>query len=141
MTENLITGMYLGFCSYTDIKRKEIYVKPSLLLMAAGAVSCALSGREALFNAALGILLGLMILLISKASKGAVGEGDGLILMVTAFFQGFFGNLRMLMTALFLSAAASVGVLLFKRCRRDYELPFAPFLFISFIITGIGEIL
>ncbi|MBR2186844.1 MAG: prepilin peptidase [Lachnospiraceae bacterium] len=134
MAGNIITGAFLTLCSYSDIKRREIYVKPALALILLGIVFAALQGRDSLLSAFLGALTGVALIIISKLTKGAVGAGDGLVLIVTAFYQGFAGNLSILLMALFLSAVVSATALMIRKCKRDYELPFVPFMLAAFLI-------
>ena len=74
MAGNIITGAFLTLCSYSDIKRREIYVKPALALILLGIVFAALQGRDSLLSAFLGALTGVALIIISKLTKGAVGR-------------------------------------------------------------------
>lgn len=134
MAGNIITGAFLTLCSYSDIKRREIYIKPAVVLILSGIVFAALQGKESLISAFFGALTGVALMIISRLTKGAIGAGDGLVLIVTAFYQGFAGNVGMLLLALFLSAVVSATALIIRKVKRDYELPFVPFMLAAFII-------
>ena len=65
MAGNIITGAFLTLCSYSDIKRREIYVKPALALILLGIVFAALQGRDSLLSAFLGALTGVALIILS----------------------------------------------------------------------------
>ena len=138
MILSLLLTVFLIICSYTDIKKKEIYFKVLLPFFLAGVIAAAVTGREAVLAAVLGAAAGIALLLLSFITKGAIGEGDGLVLVVTGVFLGISENMRLLTFALFLSALFSVGAMILKGWKRDRELPFVPFLLAAFLIIRTG---
>ena len=78
-------------------------------------------------------------MLLSFITNGAVGEGDGLVLIVTGIYLGFVMNLRLIFFALFLSALISIGAVIIKGWKKDRELPFMPFLLTAFLIISISK--
>lgn len=138
MILSLLLTLFLIICSYTDIKKKEIYFKVLLPFFLTGVIAAAVSGREAVLAALLGAAAGIALLLLSFITRGAIGEGDGLVLVVTGVFLGISENLRLLTVALFLSALFSVGAMIIKGWKRDRELPFVPFLLAAFLIIRTG---
>jgi len=139
MILSLLLTLFLIICSYTDIKKKEIYFKVLLPFFLTGVIAAAVSGREAVLAALLGAAAGIALLLLSFITRGAIGEGDGLVLVVTGVFLGISENLRLLTFALFLSALFSVGAMIIKGWKRDRELPFVPFLLAAFLIIRTGS--
>lgn len=140
MTETILTTAFLSLCSYTDIRKRVVYLKLLIPFFIAGVLLCALSGKNAVISGAAGACAGFFILILSMATKGAVGEGDGLVLMITGFYLGFFMNLKLIFTALFLSAMCSVAAVIIKGWKKDMELPFMPFLLAAFIVIKAGEL-
>ncbi len=130
---------FLLICAYTDIRDRVIHVRVLLPFLAAGLIPAAFSGRDALISAFAGALCGAVLLILSFITKGAIGEGDGLVLAVTGVYLGFFHNIRLLFLALFLSAIVSVISIFLKGWKKDREIPFMPFLLVAFIFTEIGE--
>jgi len=139
MILSILITAFLLICSYTDIRNNEIYLKVLLPFFLAGVIIAAASGPEAVITALTGTAAGIALLIISRITKGAIGEGDGLILVVTGIFLGFSENLRLLTFALFLSALFSVGAMILKGWKKDRELPFVPFLLAAFLIIKIGD--
>lgn len=140
MILSIFVAVFLLICSYTDIKNKEIHLKVLLPFFLTGVIIAAVSGRDAVIGALTGTIAGIALLLLSFITRGAIGEGDGLVLVVTGVFLGFFGNLRLLVSALFLSALFSVGAMIIKGWKKERELPFVPFLLAAFLIIRICDI-
>lgn len=76
--------------------------------------------------------IGVALLLISKVSQGAVGEGDGWFLMITGMVLGFWSNLAVLLYGLLFCSCYSLGLIvwgcLLKVNVRKKAIPFLPFL-------------
>lgn len=141
MAANMILGTFLGICSYTDIRKKVVYVKVIVPFLLIGILLCISPLGNGIHNALYGTVVGLAILILSFATNGAVGEGDGLVLMITGFYLGFLNNIRLLCMALFLSAIVSVAAVILGKWGKKTELPFMPFLLISFLIIKVQEIM
>lgn len=117
--------------SIIDIKKKQVWIGFPVLASAVG-VFCAitedtLSLQELVLELGITIILGI----ISKVSKEAIGMGDvwviGSILLVTGVMEG----MGVLFLA-FLLAAVYGGVLwIGKRKGKDRMFPFVPFLFLG----------
>lgn len=135
----IAVAVFLAISSITDIREKVIYLRVLIPFALIGILIAASSGREAVISGAAGVIIGLLMLLLSFATKGAVGEGDGLVLMTTGIYLGFLGNLRLLCSGLFLSALFSLGAIVIRGWKRDRELPFMPFLLAGFFVVIIGD--
>ncbi len=123
----------LGICTYTDMRRKEI----SMITIGVFAIPAVILNfifvQESIWQQVGGLCVGIVLLIISKVSKGAVGEGDGYLLMITGLLLGLWGNLQLLMGALLLAAIFSSVLLIMNQADKKKELPFVPFLFISYM--------
>ncbi len=134
----ILTGVFLGICTVTDIREKAVNLWVILVFLISGAALVPFSGTGA-EEVILGLIPGALLLLLSFVTKGAVGTGDGLALAVTGILLGPLWNLKLFMTALFLTAVFSAVLLIIRKCGRDSELPFLPFLFVSFLLTSVGK--
>lgn len=86
-----------------------------------------------------GLLPGIILLLIGKVTKEAVGYGDGITMLVCGLFLGFTGSLGLLFTALLLSAFYSLVLLVIWKEKKNYTIPFLPFLlgaYMVFLMAG-----
>ncbi|MBH1941019.1 prepilin peptidase [Mobilitalea sibirica] len=85
-----------------------------------------------------GVLVGVGVIVISKATKGKIGIGDGILLCVTGMGIGFWTNIELFALALLAAAIVSIGLLALKRANRKTSIPFVPFLLLGYIVTVIG---
>ena len=74
----------------------------------------------------------VFLYLMSKATRGAVGEGDALVYLMTGVTLGFFGNIELLTLSLFFSAIVSVFLLVFRKVGKKKRIPFVPFTAIAY---------
>ena len=74
------------------------------------------------------------MMMLSAATRGNVGMGDGILLVVTGVYLGGSENLALFMMGLLLSALWSLGLLLLKKKGRKEEIAFVPFLLLSYFI-------
>ncbi len=79
-----------------------------------------------------GVAVGVFLYLMSKATRGAVGEGDALVYLMTGVTLGFFGNIELLTLSLFFSAIVSVFLLVFRKVGKKKRIPFVPFTAIAY---------
>ncbi len=133
MAESILTAVFLTVCSYTDIKKKLVSVKVIVLFFLIGALICLNSGNSAL-AVIMRLLPGVFFVILSKVSGGKIGEGDGMVLLVTGLYLGLIENVWLLCLALFLSAVFSVAVLILKKSGKNESFPFVPFMLAAFIL-------
>lgn len=130
-----IMGVLLVFSAVQDIIRKKIW----LWVIIMGAV---LIGICIPFNQNLtlqdrlgGLLIGLGVVILSKATRGKIGMGDGLLLCVTGLGLGFWANMELFFVALFAAALICAILLAFRLADRKKSIPFVPFLLLGFVVT------
>ncbi len=132
-------GILLLFTAIQDLRSKHI----SNWSILAGAVliciSIPFSHSLTLVDRGFGILVGILVILISKATKGKIGMGDGLLLSVTGLGLGFWGNLELFALALFAAAIVSIALLITRLANRKTSIPFVPFLFLGYILHFISS--
>ncbi len=123
----------LVICTYTDIRSREVSVK---VLFGFGVVETVLLLFEFLADGIYlptGIFVGAAMWIVSRFTKGAVGEGDALLLIVTGILLSLEESLVLLIGASFAAAVCGVFLLIFTKTGRKEELPFVPFLLASYI--------
>ena len=122
--------MLMIIASVVDIKKKEI---PVVLIGLCGVLAAAsfiygfVMGTVGI-EEALSLVPGLAMTLISLATRGALGIGDGLMLICIGPVLGLDETCAGLLIALFLSCLFSVGILACKKGNRKSQIPFIPFL-------------
>jgi len=127
-------GVMLFACGIQDIYKKKI----TLWMVAAGAVFLGICvpflTSFSLWDRLGGIAVGVGVVLISIATAGKIGLGDGLILCVTGLGLGFWGNMELFAIALFAAAVISIILLVLRIADRKKSIPFVPFLVIGYIV-------
>ncbi len=134
----IILGTALLICTVTDLKYKEIYmpvVIAGLLL-----VLCFHIWQHNLqFKDMAGTIIVFMLFMaFSVASRGQLGTGDAFIFALTGLGLGIMANIFIIMFSFILAFFAAVFLVLVKHKPKNYGMPLAPFVLSSFIIYIAG---
>lgn len=124
----------LGFFSIEDITKRRIRLAAVLLAAIAGLLLHICFWRITIWNALGGIAVGAAMYLVSVLSAEKIGKGDAMMIAVTGIFLGFRGNVIVLWTAMLLAMIAGIAAVVFLKKGKDYEIPFIPFMFLSYTI-------
>lgn len=122
----IISGSYILVMALIDLRKKEIPVIPGIACMA-GIFLLRMIGQNQWEEWLPGVSIGLMLWIVSKISRGAVGEGDALAYMVLGPALGFLEVFEVLMISLFLAALTGSVLILCRRAGKRYAMPFLPF--------------
>lgn len=139
MTEILlvvIVGVYLLAMAVIDGRKREIPILPGVICLVciiAGQMANNVSWRVWMP----GMLVGVILFAVSKASRGAIGEGDALVYTLTGALLGITGNMELLLISLLLCSLVSLGLIVFRRVGRQYKIAFVPFIAIAYGVVVI----
>ena len=133
MQKVMVLGL-LGLCSLEDVKHKHLTIIYILMFGIGGVVLHLFAPVCSIYSILCGMLLGVAMIVISAITRGSVGMGDGILLVVTGVYLGGYENLELFMTGLLLSALWSLGLLVFKKKKRKDEIAFVPFLLLSYFV-------
>lgn len=122
----------LGLCSLEDVKYRRLTVIYILMFGIAGVVLHLFTPVCSIYSMLWGMLLGIVLILISIATRGSLGMGDGILMVVTGVYLGGYGNLQLFLYGLLLSALCSLGLLVLKKKKKKDEIAFVPFLLLSY---------
>lgn len=122
----ILVGIYLGIMAVVDRRKQAIPVIPSILCLMCVVVG-QIVNHDSCADWLPGILPGLALYGISKATQGAIGEGDALIYMLTGVVFGFGKNMELLIYSLLLCSVVSIFLLVLKKVKKKDRLPFVPF--------------
>ena len=120
MFEEIVTALFLGCSAWTDWKKHEISLILTGIYASTGLIYSFMSGRE------------IQDILIPAAIGGALGMGDGWVMLALGCMTGTTVYLRTLGSGLFLSAVVSALLLTVFHRSRKTEIPFIPFLFLGY---------
>lgn len=135
----LLSILFLGFCSLTDIRRKRIYTIPCFVVAGIGLVFHIIFLDTTWWNQFAGIILGLILLVLSFITGEAIGRGDALVVIALGFVLDAIMVLHIIFCAFVLVDIFAVIGGLVKKIKFKSTLQFIPFLFASEIIILIFE--
>ncbi len=130
----IVLGVMLLFCGVQDLLYKKIYLWMIGVCAAVVIVCLPFCENLSVTERLGGCALGLGVILLSKATEGKIGLGDGILLCVTGLGLGFWTNAELFGIALSLAAAVSIVLLLMRRADRKKSIPFVPFLLTGYVI-------
>lgn len=131
--EQICVLSFLGMNSCLDLYKKQV----SLFLVVfytALSIPYLVMDRQRLFLLLAGVVPGLLLLCIGKVSGGAMGQGDGLVVMVSGLYMGLWKTLEWITLALLLAAVWAGFLLVFKKKGGKASFPFVPFLMAAYVI-------
>lgn len=131
----MVWFLFLLAVSWQDFKKKEISVK---LLVLMGVIGTGIQFFEKTVSLGSwfgGIGLGLALLFLGLVTGENIGYGDGWLVLVMGMSLGFQVSLLVLLISLGISALVGGGLLIFRRVKRNYRIPFAPFLLLGCIFS------
>ncbi len=132
MQKVIVLGL-LGICSLEDVRHKRLTIVYILMFGIGGVILHLFAPVCSIYSILCGMLLGIAMILVSLITRGNVGIGDGMLLLVTGVYLGGYGNLQLLMTGLLLSALWALR-LAFKKKKGKDEIAFAPFLLLAYFV-------
>lgn len=138
-----LAGIFLFICAVTDIKKKKISVVVCVVFLVAGLtvdILYKMESLEELGNMWQSFLPGIILILLAVVTKEKIGKGDGLVMVVMGILLGIEKSLEIFMTALFLSAVVAIGLIITKKVKRNYEIPFVPFLAVGMCLMLLGGV-
>jgi leader peptidase (prepilin peptidase)/N-methyltransferase len=134
MIEKTTLAVLLGIMAYMDWKERTVRFCMPAILAVAGILFYFIFPGKSWQDILAGCAVGAAMLVVSWIGKGSVGAGDGLVLMATGIFLGFWGNFGLLFLASLCAGAAAVVLLLTKKKGRKDSMPFVPFLFLAYLL-------
>lgn len=138
--EAILVGSMLFISSILDFKCKRISIPLLSSFLGVGLIWRSAFCHVPIDHLLLGAVLGGFLILFSRLCKGAIGMGDGILLCVTGCLLGTRKNFELFFLALLLSALVSLFLIVIKKVKRTYEIPFVPFLFLAYLGMKIYEI-
>lgn len=130
----IILGALLLCCGIQDALKKKVYLWVIVLGMIASEICILFIHSSSIVDRLGGVGIGIAVIILSLATGGKIGLGDGLLLCATGLGLGFWGNLELFGISLFITAIVSIVLLIFRLADKKKSLPFVPFLFVGYLI-------
>lgn len=127
--ESILGTIFLGGCTYTDVREKRIDIRWCIGI--AGIIAVYLislekwNEKERIW----GLLLGGIMCLLSYISNNEIGMGDSIMILILGELYGIFYLIEMLLITFGMLSVLSIGILLLKKGNRKTQIAVAPFLF------------
>lgn len=123
----------LGFCAVDDMRNKRVLLHPALSFAIVGLLLHIWFQNISVYSMLAGILIGIVFLGISRVTRGKIGMGDGVVLVVSGIYLGFLDNMELLLHGLLFCGIWSLFLLVFRKKKKEDEVPFVPFLFLAYV--------
>ncbi len=133
MWQEAVFFLVLTLLAYQDYREKKVNLIIILISGVAAAAAQAIAGQYTAGNLIAGIGVGAAVCLLSAVTKGKVGMGDGLVIVLGGVFLGFEQNFMLCMAALYLAGAAALFLFFMKKRGRNYRMPFVPFVWTAYV--------
>ena len=118
-----------------DIKDKSISVFIVSIGIVTGILLKILQSNLWSFESLLALIPGIVFFLISFVTKEQVGYGDALIVLMLGCFVTGIQLLSICTLAVWLAGIFSLVLIVLFHKKRNYKIPFVPFLFCGFVIV------
>ena len=126
-----VVFVLLCACSISDCRKKQIPIPLLLLLGVVVCVSLFVCETPSGSDRIGGALLGLLLFLVSKCTREAIGYGDGFGVVVLGMVEGFSKTIQIVWLAFILSGIYGLWQLIILRKGKTDSIPFFPFLFLA----------
>lgn len=134
MLEHYLLLGTLGFHSLEDIKSRQITVMVTLGSALAGLICHLVYQSHSIYSMLGGMVFGGLILLFSVLSKGKIGQGDGIVFMLTGLYLGVEKNLALMLLSFVLAGCWAFLLIIFLHRDKKEKIPFIPFLFLAYLL-------
>lgn len=128
----VLLGVF-GLGAYWDWKEQQICLYVPILAGIAGIILHLFFQEYTWIELLCGMAIGVIVLFAAWFGGESIGIGDGMMLVASGTFLGFWGNLELFMIALFISGITALFLIVVKRKGRKDRLPFIPFLLAAYL--------
>lgn len=122
------TIIFLGICTVMDLRKQQIWWPLAVLFLVIASFFHFVREDMECLSLLGGIGIGLLLLLLSWATREAIGYGDGLVTAACGAALGFVKTVGLITGALCFAAVWSGILLIMKKAGRGDSFPFVPFL-------------
>ncbi len=134
MVQEIGLCLFLSYFTYEDIKTRRLSGKGIFLFVIVGVMVSVLFPVYRIGQILLGMGIGGGLLIVSLLSKGGIGAGDGMVVLISGIYLGVRENCFLLLLALLVSSLYSGVLWIGKKVDRKQKIPFIPFLLVGYIM-------
>ncbi len=130
---NVVILVFLVILAILDWRKKEIPVLLMLFMSVAVVAFTVFCRTESVRSCVAGAGVGLLLFLVSKCTKEAIGYGDSWLILLLGVYLGGLRVVQLMFVASLLSAVCSLFYLWKCHWKRSATIPFVPFLTIAYL--------
>ena len=129
--------LYLLGVSILDIRYRQIGRITVTAGFAIALLSFAAETELMWWERAAGVVFGLLLLLISRLTRGRFGSGDALVFCNIGLTVGIYTQLGIFGFSLLMTALCAVILMVFRKVGRKSSLPFVPFVLAAYCLIAL----
>lgn len=129
--------IFIGICTYTDIKNGFIYTGICIVNIAAALVLHLMEDSLDWTNIGVGLVVGILVMIIAIVSKEKIGRGDAWVIGTLGIMVGGTAASSVLFWASLIGCLYGVVGILLGRIRVKDKIIFMPFIFAGTVVTGL----
>lgn len=133
-----LTGVVLILSAIRDIRNREVSKKMVGIYFLLALLGHVVMGEGLTGRVLAGVIPGVVSLLLSLISGGALGYGDGMLILACGISLGVGRCMELVIWAFFFSGIWALVLIVVFRAQRKREMPFVPFLLIGFGVMMLG---
>ncbi|TCK93107.1 leader peptidase (prepilin peptidase)/N-methyltransferase [Natranaerovirga hydrolytica] len=130
----LLCIIFLLLTSISDLQKKEIPSSYLYITIILGVMMLRINPNITPIESILGAGIGGLLIGLSYATKNAIGQGDGWVILAVGIITGWQMTLGILLIGLILSAIWGSYLLILRRQSKKTKMPFVPFLFLATLV-------
>ena len=127
--------IFLGVCTLTDLKDRNIYTVWCIINGILGIGINLVLKDHSMGNLITGVAIGFVFVMISALTKQKIGFGDALVITTIGLILGGTLCFSIIIWAFLLCSVISTAGMMALKLKINTSMPFMPFLFMGCIIT------
>lgn len=134
-----MSGIFLCICSYSDIRYRKINLITCIVFAFIGVCIKGFGLDLNFLDIAFRLLPGLLMLFVAFITNEKIGYGDPAMIITIALIHESDNLYNLILTSFFILFCIS-ALLWIVKGKKEYQVPFAPVLFVSNLILILGTI-
>ena len=87
------------------------------------------------------LIPGTVLFLVSKFTNQIIGYGDAMVIGVIGLYLGAKNVVNIMLIAFFIAGLIALYEIVIMKKNKRYEMPFVPFLFVSYVFINLIKFL
>ena len=134
MIKNILFAIGLGILGGEDLRTKKISMITIGIWAVIGTIVQLLNGDLMCANRLIAMVPGVFLYFFAKISGEKVGYGDACTIIVMGIYMDINELLIVGMFSITISGVVALLLIAIWKKKRDYEIPFIPFLFAGYLM-------